>query len=62
MTRLPTKEEIETIFKAVDTDADGFISVDELFNALGKTNFRRDEIESVVGLLDKDGLNIFMKS
>jgi Ca2+-binding EF-hand superfamily protein len=62
MARSPTKEEIETIFKAVDTDGDGFISVDELFNALGKTNFRKDEIEAVVGLLDKDGLKNFRKS
>ena len=57
MSRAPTKEEIENIFKAVDADSDGFISVEELFNALGKTNFRKDEIESVVKALDKDGLN-----
>ena len=55
MQRAPTKEEIEQIFKIIDADGNDFVCVDELFNALGQTNFRRDEIELLVKGLDKDG-------
>lgn len=51
----PSSEQIEQIFKVIDADGNGLICVDELYNALGKTNFRRDEIESIVNALDKDG-------
>ena len=51
----PTKEQVEQIFKAIDTDGNGFLSVDELYNAFGKLNFSREQIESIVEALDKDG-------
>lgn len=55
MSRQPTKEEIVTIFHAVDTSGDGKISAKELTVALGQANFSADEINLMISHLDTDG-------
>ena len=54
MSRQPTKEELTAIFKAIDTNGDGHVSVDEFYKALGEKNFKKDEIVLLVGHLDKN--------
>lgn len=50
-----TKADLENLFKAIDKDNSGSISVDELYKALGSQNFRRDEVELLAKSLDKNG-------
>jgi Ca2+-binding EF-hand superfamily protein len=50
-----TRDDVERIFQGIDQDANGYIQVNELTDALGRNNFTDDEILLLVKHLDKDG-------
>ena len=54
MSRQPTKEEITALFKNIDKDNRGTISSDELYDALGRSNFKKEEVALLIADLDKD--------
>ena len=55
MNRQPTKEEVNSIFNAIDKNGDGRVCVNELLKALGENNFSMDELRLMVSHLDSDG-------
>jgi Ca2+-binding EF-hand superfamily protein len=51
----PSAEDVKKVFAAIDKDGNGTVSPNELYDALGKNNFRTDEIALLIAQLDKSG-------